>query len=87
MSGLRKARALMLLWPSHLVFAGEHVFAGLEEHTRQAMMKRDFPGLLGDQPPSAPPLPERGSSSCGSSSSSEFCPLLEAGGGGGILLL
>ncbi|KAJ6652497.1 hypothetical protein lerEdw1_011467 [Lerista edwardsae] len=74
-SGLGKARALMPLWPSRPVFSGEHVFAGLEEHTRQAMMKRDFPGLLGDQPPSAPPLPERDSSSCGgSSSSSEFCP-------------
>lgn len=34
------------------------------------MMKRDFPGLLGDQAPSAPPLPERGSSSGGSSGSS-----------------
>ncbi|KAJ7311803.1 hypothetical protein JRQ81_006112 [Phrynocephalus forsythii] len=30
----------------------EHVFAGLEEQTRQAMMKRDFQGLLGAQPAS-----------------------------------
>uniref|UniRef100_A0ABM5EV42 Zinc finger protein 821 isoform X1 n=2 Tax=Pogona vitticeps TaxID=103695 RepID=A0ABM5EV42_9SAUR len=31
----------------------EQVFAGIEEHTRQAMMKRDFRGLLGAQSPSA----------------------------------
>lgn len=57
-----------------LMLIGEHVFAGLEEHTRQAMMKRDFPGLLGDQPPSTLPQPEKGcGSSSSSSSSSEFC--------------
>ncbi|XP_066493268.1 zinc finger protein 821 isoform X2 [Tiliqua scincoides] len=34
------------------------------------MMKRDFPGLLGDQPPSVLPRPEKGSGSSSSSSSS-----------------
>ncbi|XP_034972997.1 zinc finger protein 821 isoform X1 [Zootoca vivipara] len=51
----------------------EQVFAGLEEHTRQAMMRRDFPGLLGAQSPLmqqlAPPPQEKDSSSSSSSSS------------------
>ncbi|XP_028595642.2 zinc finger protein 821 isoform X1 [Podarcis muralis] len=51
----------------------EQVFAGLEEHTRQAMMRRDFPGLLGAQSPLMQQLPlppqEKDSSSSSSSSS------------------
>ncbi|CAI5782249.1 zinc finger protein 821 isoform X2 [Podarcis lilfordi] len=51
----------------------EQVFAGLEEHTRQAMMRRDFPGLLGAQSPlmqQLPPPPQEKDSSSSSSSSS-----------------
>nr|XP_028595642.1 zinc finger protein 821 isoform X3 [Podarcis muralis] len=52
----------------------EQVFAGLEEHTRQAMMRRDFPGLLGAQSPLMQQLPlppqDKDSSSSSSSSSS-----------------
>ncbi|NXB69495.1 ZN821 protein, partial [Donacobius atricapilla] len=46
----------------------EQVFAGLEEQARQAMMKNNFPGTLGDQRPTIQPLQEP------DSSSSEFCP-------------
>ncbi|XP_008947557.1 PREDICTED: zinc finger protein 821, partial [Merops nubicus] len=43
----------------------EQVFAGLEEQARQAMMKNNFPGALGDQRPAIHPLqdPESSSSS------------------------
>ncbi|NXF10656.1 ZN821 protein, partial [Smithornis capensis] len=47
---------------------GEQVFAGLEEQARQAMMKNNFPGALGDQRPAIHPLQDP------DSSSSEFCP-------------
>ncbi|NXC84129.1 ZN821 protein, partial [Cercotrichas coryphoeus] len=47
---------------------GEQVFAGLEEQARQAMMKNNFPGTLGDQRPTIRPLQDP------DSSSSEFCP-------------
>ncbi|NXC73496.1 ZN821 protein, partial [Anhinga anhinga] len=46
----------------------EQVFAGLEEQARQAMMKNNFPGALGDQRPAVHPLQDP------DSSSSEFCP-------------
>ncbi|NXR17001.1 ZN821 protein, partial [Cinclus mexicanus] len=46
----------------------EQVFAGLEEQARQAMMKNNFPGTLGDQRPTIRPLQDP------DSSSSEFCP-------------
>ncbi|NXM85386.1 ZN821 protein, partial [Oenanthe oenanthe] len=46
----------------------EQVFAGLEEQARQAMMKNNFPGTLGDQRPTIHPLQDP------DSSSSEFCP-------------
>ncbi|XP_061449919.1 zinc finger protein 821 isoform X7 [Rhineura floridana] len=54
----------------------EQVFAGLEEHTRQAMMRRGFPGLLGAQAPlTHQPLlllpPEKDSSSCDSDGEGE----------------
>ncbi|RMC09408.1 hypothetical protein DUI87_14416 [Hirundo rustica rustica] len=45
---------------------GEQVFAGLEEQARQAMMKNNFPGTLGDQRPTIRPLQEPDSSSSGS---------------------
>ncbi|NXV10523.1 ZN821 protein, partial [Cettia cetti] len=41
----------------------EQVFAGLEEQARQAMMKNNFPGTLGDQRPTIHPLQEPDSSS------------------------
>ncbi|NWH64958.1 ZN821 protein, partial [Geococcyx californianus] len=47
---------------------GKQVFAGLEEQARQAMMKNNFPGALGDQRPAIHPLQDP------DSSSSEFCP-------------
>ncbi|NWS97523.1 ZN821 protein, partial [Mionectes macconnelli] len=46
----------------------EQVFAGLEEQARQAMMKNNFSGALGDQRPAIRPLQDP------DSSSSEFCP-------------
>ncbi|NXJ83497.1 ZN821 protein, partial [Trogon melanurus] len=46
----------------------EQVFAGLEEQARQAMLKNNFPGALGDQRPALHPLQDP------DSSSSEFCP-------------
>ncbi|XP_071424039.1 zinc finger protein 821 isoform X2 [Pithys albifrons albifrons] len=46
--------------------AGEQVFAGLEEQARQAMMKNNFPGVLGDQRPAIHPLQDPDSSSSGS---------------------
>ncbi|NWY74950.1 ZN821 protein, partial [Erithacus rubecula] len=46
----------------------EQVFAGLEEQARQAMMKNNFPGTLGDQRPTIRSLQDP------DSSSSEFCP-------------
>ncbi|NXD27518.1 ZN821 protein, partial [Spelaeornis formosus] len=46
----------------------EQVFAGLEEQARQAMMKNNFPGTLGDQRPTIRPLQDP---DC---SSSELCP-------------
>uniref|UniRef100_A0A7N4UZL6 Zinc finger protein 821 n=1 Tax=Sarcophilus harrisii TaxID=9305 RepID=A0A7N4UZL6_SARHA len=45
----------------------EQVFAGLEEQARQAMMKTDFPGDLGNQHPAIQQLRDQ------ASSSSEFC--------------
>ncbi|NWX26321.1 ZN821 protein, partial [Notiomystis cincta] len=45
----------------------EQVFAGLEEQARQAMMKNNFPGALGDQRSTIRPLQDP------DSSSSEFC--------------
>ncbi|NWI38176.1 ZN821 protein, partial [Picathartes gymnocephalus] len=45
----------------------EQVFAGLEEQARQAMMKNNFPGVLGDQRPTIRPVQDP------DSSSSEFC--------------
>ncbi|NWT45155.1 ZN821 protein, partial [Chroicocephalus maculipennis] len=42
---------------------GEQVFAGLEEQARQAMMKNNFPGALGDQRPAIHPLQDPDSSS------------------------
>lgn len=47
---------------------GEQVFAGLEEQARQAMMKNNFRGTLGDQRPTIRPLQDP------DSSSSEFFP-------------
>ncbi|NWI89975.1 ZN821 protein, partial [Pitta sordida] len=44
----------------------EQVFAGLEEQARQAMMKNNFPGALGDQRPTIHPLQDPDSSSSGS---------------------
>ncbi|NXG09460.1 ZN821 protein, partial [Sakesphorus luctuosus] len=44
----------------------EQVFAGLEEQARQAMMKNNFPGALGDQRPAIHPLQDPDSSSSGS---------------------
>ncbi|NWX03436.1 ZN821 protein, partial [Caloenas nicobarica] len=44
----------------------EQVFAGLEEQARQAMMKNNFPGALGDQRPDIHPLQDPDSSSSGS---------------------
>ncbi|XP_074769058.1 zinc finger protein 821 isoform X4 [Athene noctua] len=44
----------------------EQVFAGLEEQARQAMMKNNFPGALGDQRPPVHPLQDPDSSSSGS---------------------
>ncbi|CAN8187193.1 unnamed protein product [Coccothraustes coccothraustes] len=44
----------------------EQVFAGLEEQARQAMMKNNFPGTLGDQRPTIRPLQDPDSSSSGS---------------------
>ncbi|KAM6324694.1 zinc finger protein 821 isoform 3-T3 [Podargus strigoides] len=44
----------------------EQVFAGLEEQARQAMMKNNFPGALGDQRPALHPLQDPDSSSSGS---------------------
>ncbi|KFV92559.1 Zinc finger protein 821 [Eurypyga helias] len=44
----------------------EQVFAGLEEQARQAMMKSNFPGALGDQRPALHPLQDPDSSSSGS---------------------
>ncbi|KFP25618.1 Zinc finger protein 821, partial [Colius striatus] len=44
----------------------EQVFAGLEEQARQAMMKNNFPGALGDQRPTLHPLQDPDSSSSGS---------------------
>ncbi|XP_009991957.1 PREDICTED: zinc finger protein 821 [Chaetura pelagica] len=44
----------------------EEVFAGLEEQARQAMMKTNFPGALGNQRPAIPPLQDPDSSSSGS---------------------
>ncbi|XP_010148087.1 PREDICTED: zinc finger protein 821 isoform X1 [Eurypyga helias] len=41
----------------------EQVFAGLEEQARQAMMKSNFPGALGDQRPALHPLQDPDSSS------------------------
>ncbi|NWH15925.1 ZN821 protein, partial [Grus americana] len=41
----------------------EQVFAGLEEQARQAMMKTNFPGALGDQRPAIHPLQDPDSSS------------------------
>ncbi|NXJ98127.1 ZN821 protein, partial [Corythaixoides concolor] len=41
----------------------EQVFAGLEEQARQAMMKNNFPGALGDQRPAVHPLQDPDSSS------------------------
>ncbi|NXA28294.1 ZN821 protein, partial [Ibidorhyncha struthersii] len=41
----------------------EQVFAGLEEQARQAMMKNNFPGALGDQRPTIHPLQDPDSSS------------------------
>ncbi|NXS57670.1 ZN821 protein, partial [Brachypteracias leptosomus] len=41
----------------------EQVFAGLEEQARQAMMKNNFPGALGDQRPAIHPLQDPDSSS------------------------
>ncbi|NXA35054.1 ZN821 protein, partial [Eudromia elegans] len=41
----------------------EQVFAGLEQHARQAMMKSDFPGAIGEQEAAMRPLPDRDSSS------------------------
>ncbi|KAF2987938.1 hypothetical protein EK904_005143, partial [Melospiza melodia maxima] len=46
--------------------AGEQVFAGLEEQARQAMMKNNFRGTLGDQRPTIRPLQDPDSSSSGS---------------------
>ncbi|XP_025048005.1 zinc finger protein 821 isoform X2 [Alligator sinensis] len=43
--------------------AGEQVFAGLEEQARQAMMKTDFPGALGDPRPAIHQLQDHDSSS------------------------
>ncbi|XP_059570007.1 zinc finger protein 821 isoform X3 [Alligator mississippiensis] len=42
---------------------GEQVFAGLEEQARQAMMKTDFPGALGDPRPAIHQLQDHDSSS------------------------
>ncbi|XP_051485810.1 zinc finger protein 821 isoform X2 [Apus apus] len=44
----------------------EQVFAGLEEQARQAMMKTNFPGALGNQRPAIHPLQDPDSSSSGS---------------------
>ncbi|KAM8985620.1 zinc finger protein 821 isoform 1-T1 [Ara ararauna] len=44
----------------------EQVFAGLEEQARQAMMKTNFPGALGDQRPAICPLQDPDSSSSSS---------------------
>ncbi|KAM6118115.1 LOW QUALITY PROTEIN: zinc finger protein 821 [Pterocles gutturalis] len=44
----------------------EQVFAGLEEQARQAMMKNNFPGALGDQRTAIHPLQDPDSSSSGS---------------------
>ncbi|KFP80652.1 Zinc finger protein 821 [Apaloderma vittatum] len=44
----------------------EHVFAGLEEQARQAMLKNNFPGALGDQRPALHPLQDPDSSSSSS---------------------
>ncbi|NXL21204.1 ZN821 protein, partial [Setophaga kirtlandii] len=44
----------------------EQVFAGLEEQARQAMMKNNFRGTLGDQRPTVRPLQDPDSSSSGS---------------------
>ncbi|XP_030916031.1 zinc finger protein 821 isoform X1 [Geospiza fortis] len=44
----------------------EQVFAGLEEQARQAMMKNNFRGTLGDQRPTIHPLQDPDSSSSGS---------------------
>ncbi|NXI49444.1 ZN821 protein, partial [Chloroceryle aenea] len=44
----------------------EQVFAGLEEQARQAMMKNNFPGALGDQRPDIHPLQDPDSSSSSS---------------------
>ncbi|NWI16441.1 ZN821 protein, partial [Crypturellus soui] len=41
----------------------EQVFAGLEQHARQAMMKSDFPAAPGEQEPPAQQLPEHDCSS------------------------
>uniref|UniRef100_A0A8B9NJI2 Uncharacterized protein n=1 Tax=Accipiter nisus TaxID=211598 RepID=A0A8B9NJI2_9AVES len=54
----------------------EQVFAGLEEQARQAMMKNNFPGALGDQRPAIHPLQDP------DSSSSEFCPFQKWQGSG-----
>ncbi|XP_068006773.1 zinc finger protein 821 isoform X1 [Melanerpes formicivorus] len=45
---------------------GEQVFAGLEEQARQAMMKNNFSGALGDQRPAIHPLQDPDSSSSSS---------------------
>lgn len=59
--------ALLSLTPLFFWLPGEQVFAGLEEQARQAMMKTDFPGALGDPRPAIHQLQDH------DSSSSEFC--------------
>ncbi|XP_038610310.1 zinc finger protein 821 isoform X3 [Tachyglossus aculeatus] len=49
----------------------EQVFAGLEEHARQAMMKTDFPGDLGGQRPASQQLRDQDSSSSDSEGDEE----------------